>query len=162
MSPYFTSVAWNSHLAPVVQTLDIAIHWVNLYPVYHVSGFPDTYLAEYWFIRRIALSNVWTTRAWQTWGRRCTHSPSFSITAPNLGPRSPTAKGKGDLTFQRKIASLGTRLRCSINQYLKLFKATRKEKKSKKGLEVNTRELPPRRPRTSHEIKLIFRRKVYN
>ena len=29
--------------APVVQTLDSAIHWINLYPVDSVISFPNTY-----------------------------------------------------------------------------------------------------------------------
>ena len=32
---------WNQ--APVVQTLDSAIHWINHYPVGSVIGFPNTY-----------------------------------------------------------------------------------------------------------------------
>ena len=30
-------------LAPVVQKVDNANHWINLYPVDKVIGFPDTY-----------------------------------------------------------------------------------------------------------------------
>ena len=30
-------------LAPVVQKLDSAIHWINLYPVDSAIGFPNTY-----------------------------------------------------------------------------------------------------------------------
>ena len=29
--------------APVVQNVDTAIHWINLYPVYNAIGFPITY-----------------------------------------------------------------------------------------------------------------------
>ena len=32
--------------APVVQSLDSAIHWLNLYPVDNASGFPNTYLLD--------------------------------------------------------------------------------------------------------------------
>ena len=32
-----------THQAPVVQTLDSAIHWINLYPVDSVISFPNTY-----------------------------------------------------------------------------------------------------------------------
>ena len=31
------------HLAPVVQTLDSAIHWINLYPADSVIDFRNTY-----------------------------------------------------------------------------------------------------------------------
>jgi len=31
------------HLAPVVQKLDSAVHWINLYPVDNAIGFPNTY-----------------------------------------------------------------------------------------------------------------------
>ena len=30
-------------LAPVVQKVDTAIHWINLYPVDSTIGFPNTY-----------------------------------------------------------------------------------------------------------------------
>ena len=33
-------------LAPVVQTLDSAIQWINLYPVNSAIGFPNTYLLD--------------------------------------------------------------------------------------------------------------------
>ena len=51
--PWFSFV----HLAPVVQKVDSAIHWTNLYPV-------DTL-----FIQWIALSTFWTTGAWR--GKLC-------------------------------------------------------------------------------------------
>ena len=34
------------HLAPVVQTLDSAIHRINHYPADSVIGFPNTYLLD--------------------------------------------------------------------------------------------------------------------
>ena len=33
-------------LAPVVQKVDSAIHWINLYPLDRVIGFPNTYLQD--------------------------------------------------------------------------------------------------------------------
>ena len=37
-------IVWvNVVLAPVVQTLDSAIHWINHYPADSVIGFPNTY-----------------------------------------------------------------------------------------------------------------------
>ena len=33
----------NQGLAPVVQTLDKAIQWINIYPVDGAIGFPNTY-----------------------------------------------------------------------------------------------------------------------
>ena len=48
-------------LAPVVQKVDNAIHWINLYPVDNTIGFPNTYpLHIRWFIWWIALFNVLT------------------------------------------------------------------------------------------------------
>jgi len=40
-SKVFTDVSMA--LAPVVQKLDSAIHWINLYPVDNAIGFPSTY-----------------------------------------------------------------------------------------------------------------------
>ena len=37
MNDYF------GHLAPVVQKVDKAIHWINLYPLDSAIGFPNTY-----------------------------------------------------------------------------------------------------------------------
>ena len=42
--------------APVVQKVDCAIHWINLYPLDNPIGFPNTYLLDGDFIRWIALS----------------------------------------------------------------------------------------------------------
>ena len=33
----------SNHQAPVVQKLDSAIHWINLYKVDNAIGFPNTY-----------------------------------------------------------------------------------------------------------------------
>ena len=38
-------VAFEVMLAPVVQKVDRAIHWINLYPLDSAIGFPNTYLA---------------------------------------------------------------------------------------------------------------------
>ena len=35
--------ASNDHQAPVVQKVDSAIRWINLYPVDSAIGFPNTY-----------------------------------------------------------------------------------------------------------------------
>ena len=40
-SPGFISL-----LVPVVQKVDNAIHWINLYPVDNPTGVPDTYLLD--------------------------------------------------------------------------------------------------------------------
>ena len=42
-SSYFMSVAQSSHLAPVVQTSDSAIHRINHYPADSVIDFRNTY-----------------------------------------------------------------------------------------------------------------------
>ena len=34
------------YLAPFVQKVDSAIHWINLYPLKSGFGFPDTYLLD--------------------------------------------------------------------------------------------------------------------
>ena len=42
----FLTTQWQklvSHQAPVVQTLDNAIHWINHYPVDSAIGFANTY-----------------------------------------------------------------------------------------------------------------------
>ena len=36
-------LAFYNFLAPVVQTLDSAIQWINIYPVDSAIGFPNTY-----------------------------------------------------------------------------------------------------------------------
>ena len=44
-----TSIVVNKsihHLAPVVQTFDSAIRWINIYPVDSAIGFPNTYLLD--------------------------------------------------------------------------------------------------------------------
>ena len=50
-----------------VQTLlkmDSTIHWINLYPVDGAIGFPYSYPLASDLSSRIALSSIWTTRAW--------------------------------------------------------------------------------------------------
>ena len=49
--------------APVVQNVDSAIQWINLYPVDIAIGFPNTYPLDS-DIRWIVLSSFWTTGAW--------------------------------------------------------------------------------------------------
>ena len=45
------------HLAPVVQKIDSAIHWINLYPVDNAIGFPNPYMLDSLiFIQWIVLS----------------------------------------------------------------------------------------------------------
>ena len=39
----FVCLKLGIHLAPVVQTLDSAIQWINIYPVDSAIGFPSTY-----------------------------------------------------------------------------------------------------------------------
>ena len=39
----FSDLGDLSNMAPVVQTLDSAIQWLNLYPVDGAIGFPNTY-----------------------------------------------------------------------------------------------------------------------
>ena len=34
---------WSLHLVSVVQKVDSAIHWINLYPLNSAIGFPSTY-----------------------------------------------------------------------------------------------------------------------
>ena len=34
------------HLAPFIQKVDSAIHWINLYPLKSAIGFPNTYLLD--------------------------------------------------------------------------------------------------------------------
>ena len=34
---------WSLHLVSVVQKVDGAIHWINLYPLNSAIGFPSTY-----------------------------------------------------------------------------------------------------------------------
>ena len=38
-----SSLSFSRRLAPVVQTLDSAIQWINIYPVDSAIGFPNTY-----------------------------------------------------------------------------------------------------------------------
>ena len=50
-----------------VQTLwkmDSTIHWINLYPGDGTIGSPNSYLPDSDLSIRIALSSIWTTRAW--------------------------------------------------------------------------------------------------
>ena len=55
-------------LAPVVQKVDNATYWINLYPVDSAAGFLNTYLLNSDLkIWRIALFNVLTTRARPIW-----------------------------------------------------------------------------------------------
>ena len=47
-----------------MQKMDSTIHWINLYPVDGAIGFPNSYALDSDLSSRIALSSVWTTRAW--------------------------------------------------------------------------------------------------
>ena len=51
------------HQAPVAQKLDSAIHRVNHYPANNAIGSRNTYPLDSEFIRWIALSSFWTTEA---------------------------------------------------------------------------------------------------
>ena len=61
-----TNTVWRVNQAPVVETVHNAIHWINLYlvdsPIKY--GSPWYLFAGKWFIRWLALSNLWTTWAW--------------------------------------------------------------------------------------------------
>ena len=49
---------------PAKDETNSTIHWTNLYPVDGAIGFSNSYLLDSDLSSRIALSSVWTTRAW--------------------------------------------------------------------------------------------------
>ena len=39
-------IGYSVHLGPVVRKVNNAVHWINLYPVDRVIGFPNVYLED--------------------------------------------------------------------------------------------------------------------